>query len=147
MLTKILIINGPNLNFLGKRNKNIYGIASLKDIELYLQKKIADLNIEINFVQENHEGAIIDLIHNANEYYDAIIINAGGYSHNSVAIHDALEICALPKIEVHLSNILNREEFRKNSIISRVCNGSIIGMGKLGYFLAAIAAKEIIDSR
>ncbi|MEQ9116376.1 MAG: type II 3-dehydroquinate dehydratase [Rickettsiales bacterium] len=142
----ILIINGPNLDKLGSREVSVYGNETLEQINQQLIKEAKKFDFEIAFKQSNHEGKIIDFIHDSAEKSDAIIINAGGYSHTSVAIHDALKICKLPKVEVHLSNILNREEFRANSLISKACDGSIIGMGKLGYISALFTIKQMLTN-
>ncbi len=143
-MKKILVINGPNLNLLSNRASNHYSNFSYKELEDFIKKKAADFGIEANCKQSNNEGEIIDWIQSYNDF-DAIIINPGGYTHSSVAIHDALEICTKPKIEVHLSNILNREEFRTTSITSKACNGSILGLGILGYELALQAAINLIN--
>jgi len=133
-MLKILIINGPNLNLLGKRDKSHYGEKSLEDIESEIKKAFKDYKFE--FLQSNHEGEIIDAIQNAPAYFDGIIINPGGYSHTSVAIRDALTECKIPKIEVHLSNLSGREEFRNTMITAPACNGYISGFKEHGYFAA-----------
>lgn len=128
---KVLIINGPNLNMLGKRNKDHYGTVTLEDI----YKIIKDFGVfEYSFFQSNHEGAIIDRIQELN--YDAIVINAGAYTHTSVAIHDALEIFTGPKVEVHLSDVDNREDFRKVNFIKDVCNFRVTNLKEQGYIEA-----------
>ncbi len=132
-MKKILIINGPNLNLLGSREPHIYGNKSLNDIEEECKKEFK--NIKIIFTQSNSESEIIELIHNTKEY-SGIIINAGAFTHTSIAIHDALKAINLPKVEVHISNIYNREDFRKKSFISPVVDGIIAGFGTNVYKLA-----------
>lgn len=130
---KVLIINGPNLNLLGLRNPDVYGEVTLEQIELWLKDKSKHLNVELQFFQSNHEGAIIDTIHDAMKWADGIIINPGAFTHYSYAIRDAISAVILPTIEVHLSDIMNREDFRKISVIEPVCVSQIIGQGKFGY--------------
>ena len=127
-MKKVIIINGPNLNLLGKRETEIYGKKSLDDIISECQKIANDLNIKLSFYQSNSESEIIEKIQNSTNF-DGLIINAGAYTHTSIAIHDALKVLKIPKIEVHISNIYNREEFRKNSFISSSVNGIIAGFG------------------
>lgn len=142
---KVLIINGPNLNLLGKREPEIYGNGAF---EPFLEKLKSEEEYKydiINYFQSNHEGDIIDKIQNADdEYYDGIILNAGGYTHTSVAIRDAINAISVPVIEIHISNISAREEFRHNSMIAPVCKGSIIGLGLEGYKLALSFFKDEI---
>ena len=140
---KILVINGPNLNLLLKRNKNLYGTFDLKQINKLVQKEFPSHTF--NFVQSNVEGEIVIMIQNAESEYDGIIINPGGYAHTSVAIKDALDISKLPKIEVHLSNIAGREDFRQRLITATSCDGCIFGFKEKGY-LAAIYILEKISS-
>ncbi|MCD4697915.1 MAG: type II 3-dehydroquinate dehydratase [Bacteroidales bacterium] len=131
---KIKIINGPNLNLLGKREKEIYGHSSFED---YLKKLIADFpDIEIGYYQSNVEGEIINRLHDATVKYNGIILNAGGYTHTSVAIADAVKAIETPVVEVHISNIFAREEFRHISLIAPNANGSVIGFGMRSYDLA-----------
>ena len=132
-MKKILIINGPNLNLLGTREPDIYGKKTLNDIEEECKKEFK--NIKIIFTQSNSESEIIELIHNTEEYC-GIIINAGAFTHTSIAIHDALKAINLPKVEVHISNIYNRDDFRKKSFISPVVDGIIAGFGTNVYKLA-----------
>lgn len=139
-MKKILIINGPNLNLLGVREKDVYGKESLQDIAIKVNEKAKDLNVEIDFVQSNHEGEIIDKIQSARGKYDVLIINPAAYTHYSIAIRDAVKAVELPCIEVHLSNIHAREEFRTKSVIAPVCVGQISGFGSNGYILALVAA-------
>jgi len=135
-MKRVLVINGPNLNLLGSREKSIYGEKTLADIENMLKEEADNLGIEIGFFQSNHEGYIIDKIHDARGKFDYIIINPGAYTHYSIAIRDALKAVEIPTIEVHLSNIYSREEFREKSVIAPVCVGQISGLGSTGYLLA-----------
>lgn len=139
-MKKILVINGPNLNLLGQRETDIYGTRTLEDINQALQESGQAMQAAVECFQSNHEGAIIDKIHSARHDADAIIINAGAFSHYSIAIVDALRSFAGPVIEVHLSNIYQREAYRHVSLISEVARGGIFGLGDLGYQLALQAA-------
>ncbi len=147
MMKSVLVINGPNLNMLGTREKRHYGIKTLKDINDEILKNALEYNITVEFYQSNHEGDIIDKIHTASINHDVIIINPGAYTHYSIAIRDAIGAVDLPVIEVHLTNIYNREEFRSKSVIAPVCKGQISGFGSNGYLLALEAAKLIIDEK
>jgi len=138
-MKRILIINGQNLNLLSLRNKDIYGNDSLKDIEEKCQKIAQNNNLKVVFEQKNSESDIIDLIQNAIDKFDVIIINAAAYTHTSVAIRDALEIFNGKKIELHLSNIYKREDFRHKSLISDISDGIIVGFGSKGYELALLS--------
>lgn len=135
-MKKILIINGPNLNMLGTREPEIYGKTTLKDIENELKVAAEKNNIEIECFQSNHEGDIVDKICSAKNNFSAIIINPAAYTHTSVAIRDAISSVDIPTIEVHISNVYSREEFRHNSLIAPVCTGQIAGLGTKGYLLA-----------
>jgi 3-dehydroquinate dehydratase-2 len=130
---KIIVINGPNLNLLGKREPEIYGSESLDEIEQWLCQQPDTANIELHFIQSNHEGVIIDTVHDSIDKYDGIIINPGAFTHYSYAIRDAIAAVTIPTVEVHLSDIHNREDFRKISIIKPVCIQQICGLGKAGY--------------
>ena len=142
-MKKFLIINGPNLNMLGIREKNIYGGETLEDIINDCRKKANELGVEIDAYQSNHEGDLIDKIHEARDKYDGIVINAGAYTHYSIAIRDAIKaVSPLRCIEVHLSNVHAREEFRHHSMLSPVCEGVICGFGKMSYLLALEALAE-----
>lgn len=142
---KIMIINGPNLNMLGIREKNIYGTFTYEDLCRYIETypNYKEKDIDFTFLQTNHEGEIVDFIHKAYiEKYDGVVLNAGGYTHTSVAIHDAIKAVSIPTVEVHISNIHAREEFRKVCMTSPACVGQITGLGKLGYVLAVVYLTE-----
>ncbi len=149
MLVRILIINGPNLNMLGMREPDIYGEQSLADIQKEIEELPLpdDIRVEFDFFQSNHEGALVDKIQEAHGKVDVIIINAGAFSHYSIAIYDALKAVKIPVIEVHLSNIYAREFFRHQSLISKVAVGGIFGFGSLGYKMAVTAACEIVKKK
>ena len=141
---KVLVINGPNLNFLGIREKGIYGRESYESLIAGLKEKAEKDGIELECFQDNSEGAIIDCIQKAyHDKVDGIIINPGAYAHYSIAIRDALASITAPKIEVHISNVHKREEFRHTSVITAVCDGEILGLGLNGYYLALDAMKEL----
>ncbi len=135
-MKKILIINGPNLNLLGTREPEIYGKTTLKDIENEIKNRAEQLKVEVEFFQSNHEGEIVDKICGAKGNFDAVIINPAAYTHTSVAIRDAFAAVDIPAIEVHISNVYSREEFRHNSLIAPVVVGQIAGLGIQGYLLA-----------
>ena len=139
-MRRIFIINGPKLNMLGPRQPEIYGSDTLADIETDCREKAKQLNVEIDFFQSNHEGEIVTAIQQARGHFDAVIINPAAYSHTSVAIMDALLACDMKVVEVHLSNIHRREEFRRHSYVSMAADGVICGFGKQGYLLALEAA-------
>jgi len=141
-MAKILILNGPNLNMLGKRQPEIYGHINLKEIETACEALANELQVEVSFAQTNYEGELVSLIQKANGKYEGIIINAGGYSHTSVAIRDSLALFSGIIIEVHISNIYGREEFRHTSMISSISNGVIVGLGAQSYNLAMRALAE-----
>ena len=143
----ILIINGPNLNLLGKREPGIYGNDSLSDIQNEILSLAKELDIDVEFYQSNHEGGIIDALHNAMDENDGVILNAGTFTHYSYAIRDAIAAIKIPVIEIHMSNIHAREEFRHTSVIAPVCKGSIAGFGKNSYLLALRALKDIIEKK
>ena len=144
MSKKIEIINGPNINLLGKREPNIYGNLTLEKINKEIEDYGKDLNLNTLFFQSNIEGEIVNKIQ-ASEKSDGIIINAAAFTHTSIAIHDALKSLDIPKIEVHISNIYKREEFRHKSLISNVVDGIICGLGVNGYKLALKGIKNILD--
>ena len=143
-MSKILIINGPNLNLLGEREQSQYGNKNYKYLEEICLKRANDLGTHVELFQSNVEGEIVNIIQNARNKYDGIIINAGGYSHTSVAIRDALSIFKNYIIELHISNIYKREEFRHKSLISGVVTGIICGLGTNGYILAINSMHELI---
>jgi len=132
---RFLIINGPNLNLLGKREPEVYGTKTLEDLENLLRKEAECKAWSLDFFQSNHEGALIDRLQQAGKY-EGIVFNAGGYSHTSIALRDTIASLSSPVIEVHISNIYYREEFRRKSVISAVCQGVIAGLGFDGYRLA-----------
>jgi len=144
MTDSVLILNGPNLNMLGTREPEVYGKLTLTDIEALCQARAAELGLNIDFRQSNSEGELVDWIQTAGADHAAIIINAGAYTHTSIALLDALRAAGLPVVEVHLSNIFQREEYRHNSYISETANGVICGFGSKGYELALEAAKTLI---
>ena len=139
---KILIINGPNLNLLGTRESDVYGVKTLDEINESLKKLSAELDVEIDIRQSNHEGEIVDMIQKAKDYA-ALVINPAAYTHTSVAIRDAIAAVDIPAVEIHLSNIYKREEFRHKSLISPVVYGQISGFGSESYFLGLRAAVSI----
>jgi len=144
---KILVLHGPNLNLLGKREPEIYGKATLDDINTQLVNKAAALGIEIQCLQSNHEGALIDAIHDARTWADGILINPAGFTHTSVALRDAIAASELPTVEIHLSNIHAREDFRDKSITAAVCLGQICGFGSDSYYLALFALREFLSRK
>jgi len=144
---KILLINGPNLNLLGNRENAIYGNLSLAEIEEISKKKSNELNLQSSFHQSNSESEIIELIQSVEKKYDGLIINPAGFTHTSVAILDALRSISKPKIEIHLSNIYAREDFRKTSITAPGVNGSICGFGYLSYILAIEALNGLLNNK
>ena len=146
MSKKILIINGPNLNLLHQRQQDIYGSISLAEIKQSCQKIAQELGFELVFIQSNDEGEIITQIQDAVDKFDAIIINAAAYTHTSIAIRDALEIFPKTKVEIHLSNIYKREEFRHKSLISTIATGIICGFGIDGYVIAIKAMKKFLEN-
>lgn len=146
MANKILVLNGPNLNLLGEREPDIYGRETLAGISAACKKHGRKLGLDVTFKQSNSEGELVDLIQAARKNHRCVIINAGAYTHTSVAILDALKASDLPVIEVHLSNIQRREEFRHHSYVSQVAHGTICGFGGFGYQLALEAAARLLDS-
>ncbi len=143
---KILILNGPNLNLLGTREPAVYGSATLSDVEQLVRDRAAKLGAEVDFRQSNHEGELIDWIQQARGNFDVLILNAGAFTHTSVALRDAVAGVGLPAIEVHLSNVHAREEFRHKSMIVGVCKGVIAGFGANSYVLALEAAVNISEA-
>jgi len=143
-MKNILIINGPNLNLLGEREQSQYGSITFDQLKKNCLEKAKELNISLDFVQSNVEGEIVTLIQEARKNYEGLIINAAGFTHTSVAIRDALDIFKKPSIELHISNIYKREEFRHKSMISAVVKGIICGLGANGYILAINAMHELL---
>ena len=146
MSLNILFLNGPNLNLLGQREQSQYGSITYEDLKKKCEEKCKELDLKVEFIQSNVEGEIVSIIQSANEKFDGIIINAAAFTHTSVAIRDALEIYKKKKIEVHISNIYKREEFRQKSLISDVVNGGIFGLGSDGYILAIIAMHKLLKN-
>jgi len=146
MNNKIIIINGPNLNLLGEREQSQYGSISYEELKENCIKKSKDLGINIEFMQSNIEGEIVEVIQHARKKFDGIIINAAGFTHTSVAIRDALDIFKKPIIELHISNIYKREEFRQKSLISDIVTGGIFGLGSDGYILAIISMQKLLSN-
>lgn len=142
---KILIINGPNINMLGIREPDIYGKTTYSDLCSYILNNMDILGIDAKILQSNIEGEIINFIQEAYGFYDGIVINPGAYTHYSIAIYDAIKAVGIPTVEVHISNIHSREEFRRKSVIAPACIGQIAGMGKYGYILSAMALKNFIE--
>ena len=143
---RIIIINGPNLNLLGEREHTQYGKLTFDELKQNCLEASKKLNIEIEFYQSNIEGEIVSKIQDVRNGHDGIIINAAGFTHSSVSIRDALEIIKKPKIELHISNIYKREEFRQKSLISDIVSGGIFGLGADGYILAIIAMQKILKN-
>ncbi len=141
---KILFLNGPNLNLLGTREPDKYGLQTLKDIENYIKEEASKLNIETDFYQSNIEGEIVNKIQEAKGIYNGIVMNPAAYTHTSVAIRDALLAVEIPTVEIHLSNIHKREEFRKNSLTAPACIGQITGFGANSYKLGLIAIYDFL---
>ena len=146
MMNKIIVLNGPNLNLLGEREKNQYGSLSLEEIEKNCKNYTSKNNIDLSFFQSNIEGELINKIQNSRNNHHGLIINAGGYTHTSFAIHDALKILKIPIIELHISNIYNREDFRHISLISKLAKGVICGFGAEGYLMAIKAMKKLLEN-
>ena len=146
MNNKIIIINGPNLNFLGEREQSQYGSVTFKQLKENCIKKSNEIGIGLEFAQSNIEGELVDLIQDARKKYDGMIINAAGFTHTSVAIRDALDLFKKPIIELHISNIYKREEFRHKSLISDIATGGIFGLGVEGYILAIISIEKILKN-
>lgn len=144
-MKKILVLHGPNINLTGIREPDTYGRVTLEDINHEIRAYANSLELDCDIFQSNHEGALIDKIHEALDGYDGIVINAGAYTHYSYALRDAISAVRLPTVEVHMSNIQAREEFRHHSVIAPVCAGSIAGFGKNSYLLAVDAVKALID--
>ena len=145
-MQKIIILNGPNLNLLGEREKDKYGNITLKDIENDCKVFAKKNNLNLSLFQSNIEGELVEKIQKSRKEQNGLIINAGGYTHTSVSIHDALKILKIPVIELHITNIYNREEFRHKSLISKVASGVICGFGTQGYIMALEAMKNNLEN-
>ena len=145
MNNKIIIINGPNINLLGEREQSQYGSTTFKELKDDCLKKSNEIGIDLKFTQSNIEGELVSLIQDARNVYNGMIINAAGFTHTSVAIRDALDLFKKPIIELHISNIYKREEFRKKSLISDIVTGGIFGLGTQGYILAIISLQKILQ--
>lgn len=140
---KILVLNGPNINLTGLREKSVYGANTYEDLVAEIQQAADELEAEVRFVQSNHEGALIDAIQQAYfDGFDGIVFNPGGYTHTSVALHDAIASVPVPTIEVHMSNVHAREKFRHKSVTASACRGQIVGFGFYGYIMALRALIE-----
>ena len=146
MNNKIIIINGPNLNLLGEREQSQYGSITFESLREKCIKKSNELGLKTDFIQSNVEGELVSVIQESRKNYDGIIINAAAFTHTSVAIRDALSIFKKPVIEVHISNIYKREEFRRKSLISDVASGGIFGLGAEGYILAIISMQKLLNN-
>ena len=146
MTNKIIIINGPNLNLLGEREQSQYGSDTFEQLKEKCSKKSKEIGLEVNFTQSNLEGEIVNIIQEARKEYKGMIINAAGFTHTSVAIRDALSLFKKPIIELHISNIYKREEFRHKSLISDIATGGIFGLGTEGYILAIISIQNILEN-
>jgi 3-dehydroquinate dehydratase-2 len=143
MTDTIFVLNGPNLNLLGSREPRIYGTQTLADIDEMLEQRAKALKLKLDIRQSNHEGVLVDWLHEAMAKASAVIINAGGYAHTSIAVRDAIAALPVPVIEVHLTNIYAREGFRRTSLVGQVARGSIVGFGPLSYVLALDAAAHL----
>ena len=146
MNNKIIIVNGPNLNLLGEREQSQYGSTTFKELKENCLKKSNEIGIDLEFIQSNIEGELVNLIQDARKKYDGMVINAAGFTHTSVAIRDALDLFKKPIIELHISNIYKREEFRHKSLISDIATGGIFGLGVEGYILAIISIQKILQN-
>jgi 3-dehydroquinate dehydratase-2 len=142
---KILVLHGPNLNLLGTREPEVYGSLTLDEINARLAELGKSLDAEVTCQQSNHEGALIDALQEARVWADGIVFNPGGYTHTSVALRDAISAIGIPVVEVHLSNVYAREEFRQRSLLSPVCKGKITGFGWNSYMLGIYALKSLLD--
>ncbi len=146
MNNKIIIINGPNINLLGEREQSQYGSVTFKELEEICAKKSNELGLKVEFAQSNVEGELVNIIQDSRKKFDGIIINAAAFTHTSVAIRDALDVFKKPIIELHISNIYKREEFRQKSLISDIVTGGIFGLGIDGYILAIISMQKLLKN-
>lgn len=141
-MKRILLLNGPNINMLGKREKEFYGEFTMQHIEENLAKLVEANGFKLDSFQSNHEGELVDYLQDGNGRYEGVIFNPAAYTHTSIALRDCIKAIETPVIEVHISNVHNREEFRRQSMLAPVCQGQIVGLGILGYRLAALAFIE-----
>ena len=146
MNNKIIIINGPNLNLLGEREQSQYGSVTFKELKEICAKKSNELGLKVEFAQSNVEGELVNIIQKSRKKFDGIIINAAAFTHTSVAIRDALDVFKKPIIELHISNIYKREEFRQKSLLSDIVTGGIFGLGINGYILAIISMQKLLEN-
>lgn len=146
-MIKLLIVNGPNLNLLGTREPEVYGVVTLSDIEELVRERAGMRNAEVSFFQSNHEGAIVDALHHAAVSCDAVVLNPGALTHYSYSLRDAVASIGIPVVEVHLSNVAAREEFRATSIVAPACAGQISGFGAESYLLGFEAALSVLGRR
>ena len=146
MNNKIIIINGPNLNLLGEREQSQYGSITFEKLRENCMKKSIELNLDVEFAQSNVEGELVNIIQESRKKFDGIIVNAAAFTHTSVAIRDALDLFKKPIIELHISNIYKREEFRQKSLISDIVTGGIFGLGAEGYILAIISMHKLLNN-
>lgn len=146
-MANVLVLHGPNLNLLGVREPTVYGDHTLEDINNSIMEEATKLGLTVRIIQSNHEGHLVDAIHQAHGWADAIIINPAGYTHTSVVLRDAIQAVRLPAVEVHLSNIAAREEFRHRSVLAPACVGQISGFRWMSYILALYAVKDLLEQK
>lgn len=141
---RVLLLHGPNLNLLGERETGIYGKDTIEHINAEIQEAAEEMGIDCEIRQSNHEGTLIDLLHGARGQFEGVVINAGALTHYSIALRDAIAAIRIPTVEVHMSNVQTREEFRHKSVIAPVCAGSVVGFGKYSYILALQGLKDLL---